>query len=174
MIRDSLANYEKIKGVVRDKTIPDGSLRQVLYERFPDEFSRDLPEMRALLRGKKSQIFKTFTGKYSYFRKFTPKLFALLTLKSEPGASSNTLKALDTLIKLNKDKKRSLPHDVPLEFIPKSLKKHVVNDKKSVDRHAWECALYLKIRDDIKQGNINAPESKRFSSIKSFFISEEQ
>jgi len=171
MIRESLENYEGIKEVIRDKTIPDPLLRQVLFEKFSDELGRDLPEMRALLKGKVHQVFKVFVDKFSYFRQFTPELFSLLALQSESiDTRSNTLKALDVLIQLNKDNKRTLPRNVPLEFIPKKLKKLIVKSDGSIDRHAWECALYLKLRDEIKQGNINASESKRFASIKSFYI----
>jgi hypothetical protein len=59
MIRESLANYEEIKGVIRDITIPDSQLRLVLYERFPDELERDLPEIRTLLNGKKKSNFQS-------------------------------------------------------------------------------------------------------------------
>lgn len=171
MIRESLENYEGIKEVIRDKTIPDPQLRQVLFERFSDELERDLPEMQALLKGKVHQVFKLFVDKFSYFRQFTPELFSLLALQSESSDTcSNTLKALDVLIQLNKDNKRTLPRNVPLEFIPKKLKKIIVKSDGGIDRHAWECALYLKLRDEIKQGNINASESKRFASIKSFYI----
>lgn len=174
MIRESLENYEGIKTVIRDKTIPDPQLRQVLFEKFSDELERDLPEMRALLKGKAHQVFKLFVDKYSYFRQFTPELFSLLALQSEEiDARSNTLKALDVLIQSNKDNKRTLPCNVPLEFIPKKLKKIIVKNDGTIDRHAWECALYLKLRDEIKQGNINASESKRFASIKSFFITND-
>jgi TnpA family transposase len=174
MIRKSLENYEEIKVVIRDKTIPDAQLRLVLYDRFPDELEMDLPEMHALLKGEKIQIFKAFTDKYSYFRQFTPKLFTLLALQAEStNTESNTLKALDVLTQLNKDNKRTLPNNVPLGFIPKSLKKVVVNGKDDIDRRAWECALYLKVRDEIKQGNINASQSKRYSSIKNFFITND-
>ena len=174
LIRESLTHYEEIKVVIRDESIPDDQLRLVLYERFPDELKKDIPAMRDLLKGKKNQIFKMFTKKYSYFRQFTPKLFALLALQPESkNTTSNTLKALNVLNQLNEDNKRTLPDDVPLEFIPSSLKKIVINSKNNVERHAWECALYLKLRDEIKQGNINAPESKRFASVKSFFIADD-
>ncbi len=174
MIRESLANYEGMKAIVRDKTIPDVQLRLVLYERFPNEFKMDNPEMRALLKGKNTQVFNAFTDRYSYFRQFTPKLFSLLALQPESkNTTSSTLKALDILNQLNEDNKRLLPKNVPIEFIPKPLKKLVVSGKNNIDRHAWECALYLKVRDEIKQGNINASESKRFSSIKSFFIGQD-
>ncbi len=174
LIRESLENYEEIKVVIRDTAIPDIQLRLVLFERFSDELAKDLPEMRALLKGKAHQIFQEFVNKFAYFRQFTPELFALLALQSgAKNNKSNTLKALDVLNKLNKDNKRTIPSNVPLEFIPKQLRKFIIKSDGKVDRHAWECALYLKVRDEIKQGNINAPESKRFSSIKSFFIDNE-
>lgn len=173
MIRESLENYEEIKGVIRDQTIPDSQLRQVLYERFSDELQRDLPEMRALLKGKKIQIFNVFTNKYAYFRQFTPRLFALLDLQSESKSTkSSALHALEVLKQVNASNKRVLPENAPLEFIAKPLKKAIISNG-VIDRHAWECALYLKVRDEIKQGNINAAQSKRYSSIRSFYIANE-
>ena len=131
LIRESLTHYEEIKVIIRDESIPDDQLRLVLYERFPDELKKDIPAMRDLLKGKKNQIFKMFTEKYSYFRQFTPKLFALLALQPESkNTTSNTLKALNVLNQLNEDNKRTLPDDVPLEFIPSSLKKIVINRRR--------------------------------------------
>lgn len=175
LIKESLENYEEIKGVIRDQTIPDIKLRQALYERFSEELERDLPEMRALLKEKKIQIFNALTNKYSYFRQFTPRLFALLDLQSESkNTKSNTLHALEILKQLNAENKRILPQQVPLEFIPKKLRKAVINDDGTMNKHAWESALYLQVRDEIKQGNINAAQSKRYLSIRSFFIADEQ
>lgn len=85
---------------------------------------------------------------------------------------SATLNSLEILIDLNKNSKRKLPEDVTVEFIPKNLRTSVVSADGTIDKHAWECFLYLKIRDEIKQGNINAPDSKRYSSIKSFNIAD--
>ncbi|MDA1116389.1 MAG: Tn3 family transposase, partial [Bacteroidetes bacterium] len=174
LIRESLSHYEEIKNIIRDDSIPDGQLRGVLYERFPKELKGDNFEMSALVTGKTTQVFKAFTHKYAYFRQFTPKLFALLTLHSESNNDdSPTLRALNVMNQLNKDNKRALPQNIPTGFIPKPLRNAVINSKGIVDRRAWECALYLKIRDEIKQGNINASGSKCFSSIKSFLIENE-
>ena len=127
--QDSQEDVDKV--IIRDESIPDDQLRLVLYERFPDELKKDIPAMRDLLKGKKNQIFKMFTEKYSYFRQFTPKLFDLLALQPESkNTTSNTLKALNVLNQLNEDNKRTLPDDVPLEFIPSSLKKIVINRRR--------------------------------------------
>ena len=84
----------------------------------------------------------------------------------------STLEALKLLTQLNTDSKRKLPDDTPTHFISKELQKNVISSDGEIDRHAWESSLYLKIRDELKHGNINAPESKRYSSIKSFYISD--
>lgn len=175
LIKELLHKYEKVKEVIRDKTIPDIQLRTTLYERFPEELDQDIPQMKDLLKGKKIQILKEMVSKYSYFRQFTPKLFALLELQSESKhIRSNTLQAFDVLNQLNADNKRKLPESAPTDFIHKSQKKVIINEDNSINRHAWECMLYLKVRDEIKQGNINVTQSKRYTSIRSFFISNEQ
>lgn len=172
MIRESLQKYEKIKALIRDKSIPDPDLRTLIFKKFPNEFEQDPPELRAFLKDKKVQIFKNFISKYGYFRQFTPELFSVLTVEAESKLPSETLKALDFLKQVNQDNKRALPEDLPLGFLDKKQKKAVIKQGK-IDRHAWECALYLKIRDDIKQGNLNIPASKNYSSIQSFFMPDE-
>ena len=174
-IRSSLENYEKMKRTICDASIPDIKLRSVILEKFASEFDKKKsPEISVFLKGKKSQIFQLFVKKHAYFRQFTAKFFSLLILEADSGNTQpNILKALKMLNDLNKDNKRNLPKNVPLKFIQKELKKIVVPEKDTIDRHAWECALFLKIKDEIKQGNINATGSKRFSSIKSFFLTDE-
>ena len=172
-LRDSLESYEEMKDIIRGDDIPDDQLRATLLKKFSEEFEKDLPAMRCFLNGKSRQIFQVFIKKYSYFRQFTTKIFPLLHLQSELSSyKSTTLESLNILIGLNNNSKRKLPKDVSLSFVSKELKKIVVLADGTVDKRAWECLLYLKIRDEIKQGNINAPESKRYSSIKTFNIDD--
>jgi TnpA family transposase len=172
-IRESLENYEKMKDIIQDDTIPDEQLRKILLEKFSDEFTKDISKIRSFLKGKTRQTFHAFINKYGYFRKFTPKLFSILQLQNEStSCESSTLEALKLLTEINTDSKRKLPSDTPTSFISKELQKSVISSNGEIKRHAWESSLYLKIRDELKQGNINAPESKHYSSIKSFNISD--
>ena len=174
-IRESLENYEKIKAIIQDDDIPDDQLRATLLTNFSEEFEKDLPSLRSFLKGKSRQIFQVFIRRYSYFRQFTTKIFSLLHLQNESNTEqSATLEALETLISLNEDSKRKLPENLSVTFIPDTLKKSIILPDGTIDKRAWECFLYIKIRDEIKQGNINAPESKRYSSIKTFNISDEE
>jgi hypothetical protein len=43
--------------------------------------------------------------------------------------------------------------DAPTDFLPQRLKPIVINHGE-IDRRAWECALLLKLRDELKAGNL--------------------
>ncbi len=72
---------------------------------------------------------------------------------------------------MNAEKKRKVPEDAPTEFVSKTIRPLVVSDG-AIDKHAWECALIKKIRDEIKSGNIYVKNSKRFGAFDRFFISD--
>jgi hypothetical protein len=64
------------------------------------------------------------------------------------------LEALRVLKEMNADLKRKPAEDAPTDFIPKRLFPLVVTDGKP-DRKAWECALLLKLQDDLRSGNLS-------------------
>jgi hypothetical protein len=56
-------------------------------------------------------------------------------------------------------------------FPPQRLKPIVVYHGE-IDRRAWECALLLKLRDELKAGNLSVRYSKRFARLEEFFIGD--
>ena len=83
------------------------------------------------------------------------------------------LKAINTLRTMNAENRRSLPEDAPTEFIPQKLQRFV-QDNGTINRQAWECALLLSVRDELKSGNLAVAESKRFGQFHQFFIADSQ
>ena len=75
------------------------------------------------------------------------------------------------LKELNATGRRKLPEDAPTDFLPQRLKPIVINHGE-VDRRAWECALLLKLRDELKAGNLSVRYSKRFARLEEFFIDD--
>lgn len=67
----------------------------------------------------------------------------------------------ELLRELNDENKRKLPEDAPLGFIKRSLRP-LVEENGEVSKRAWECALLLAIRDEIRVGNVYVKDSKRF------------
>ncbi len=80
------------------------------------------------------------------------------------------MRALQTLRELNANHKRTLPEDVSTDFVPQRLLPLVTTQEGHVDKRAWECALLLDLRDEIKAGNLSVTHSKRFGRFDDFFI----
>lgn len=90
----------------------------------------------------------------------------------EEGARSGVIEAIELLQEMNRENRRKLPEDAPLDFIPKQLR--TLKEKDGVvDKHAWECVLLTAIRDEIRAGNV-FEESKRFSRFNDFSIANTQ
>ena len=74
---------------------------------------------------------------------------------------------------MNADLKRKLPDDAPTDFIPKRLLPLVVTDGKA-DRKAWECALLMKLQEDLRSGNLSVKHGKRFGRFEDYFLPKER
>src|SRR5580704_5694976 len=66
-----------------------------------------------------------------------------------------------------------LPDDAPVDFIPKRLAP-IVMDGGLPSRPALECALMLKLQEELKSGNISVGNSKRFGRFDDYFLPQEQ
>ena len=53
--------------------------------------------------------------------------------------------------------------------VPKRLRPFV-EVAGEVDRRAWECALLLRLRDEIRSGNVSVNHGKRFGRLDDFFV----
>jgi len=78
---------------------------------------------------------------------------------------------LQMLKEVNATGRRKLPDDAPTDFLPQRLKPIVINHGE-IDRRAWECALLLKLRDELKAGNLSVRYPKRFARLEDFFIDD--
>ena len=147
-------------------------VEQILAQFSQEELAALALEADPWASGKKSHVFHLIVAKYGYLRKFAPVLLNALTFVESPDGSSS-LKALHRLKELNASKKRTIEADVPTDFLSNTLRPMVLLEGVP-DRHAWETALLLKCRDEIKAGNIYVKGSKRFGDFQDFLISEEE
>jgi TnpA family transposase len=170
-IRGSLATLKRLGELILDDAVGDAELRSRLFESVPrEELAARVEGLAEWVSGKKSDAFHGFIRRYSMLRRFSAKLLDALDLvRDTQTADVPCLPALAVLKEMNAAGKRKLSVDVPTDFVPKALKAIVVQGDK-VDRHAWECALLLQVRDEIKSGNVSVRHSKRFASLDDFFI----
>jgi TnpA family transposase len=171
----SLSALKELVQLILDDSVNDADLRQRLFETVSKtELAGYFEGLDEWISGKKSHPFHGVVRRHVNLRKFTPSLLnAIDVIQDTADKKPSCLKALQLLKKMNKDNQRKLPENAPLNFVPKKLKTIVENDG-GVDRHAWECALLLKVRDEIKSGNLAVRHSKRFGLLSDYFIGDDR
>ena len=173
-IRESLKTLEALTDLILDDTLDETALRYTLFKEIgKDRLLKQNETVKNWLNGKHSHVFNLVKSRFSYIRQFSPSLLKHIHLQFESSTDSDLSEALKILKDMNEDKKRKLPENIPVGFIPKKILPLVVTDE-GVNKPAWECALLTAIRDEIKNGNISVKKSKQFGRLDDFFTSEEK
>ncbi len=147
-------------------------LRELAEPRRRAELVACVDNIGEWVTGKRSDLFHGIVRRHGMLRKFSPALLDALELTQDTeGEQSACLRALQMLKELNATGRRKLPEDAPTDFLPQRLKPIVINHGE-IDRRAWECALLLKLRDELKAGNLSVRYSKRFARLEEFFIDD--
>ena len=171
LISRSMSALRKVGAVLLDASVSDTDVREKLFETVPrEELAGYVADVEEWISGRSSDPFLGFIKSYGHLRKFTPALLDTLRFENSGASPSPCLDGVKVLIAVNTAKKRKLPADVTLEFVPKRLVRFVTDEGGVVDRRAWECALLLALRDEIRCGNISVVRSKRFGRLDDFFM----
>ncbi|MCB0016189.1 MAG: Tn3 family transposase [Anaerolineales bacterium] len=174
LIRHSLHSFHRLGQILLDDTIPDADLRGVLFQEVDKEqLVSQLTATESWLTGKYGHVFNLVVKRFYYLRQFSPILLEHLAFRHEEGAGKTVIQAIQLLQEMNGEGKRKLPDEVPLGFVPRNIRSFIEQGGE-VNKHAWECALLLAIRDEVRAGNIYVHDSKRFGRFDSFFIAEKQ
>ena len=170
LIRQSLTSLQAMGSVLLDESVPDAEVRAAVFERVSQQDLRGyVEEVEEWVAGRSSDPFHGVVRRYGQLRKFTPALVSALQLRQDTETKGACLRALEVLEELNATGRRKLPQGVPMDFVPKRLEPIVVSGSRP-DRRAWECALLLRVRDELRSGNVSVDHSKRFGPLDSFFM----
>src|SRR5271165_1940932 len=172
-IQVSLTALRSLGRIMLHDAISDEELRARLFAAVSrEELVACLDKIGEWVTGKRSDLFHGIVRRHGMLRKFSPALLDALELTQDiEGEQSACLRALQMLKELNATGRRNLPEDAPTDFLSQRLKPIVINQGE-IDRRAWECALLLKLRDELKAGNLSVRYSKRFARLEEFFIDD--
>ena len=175
-IRKFLGILQTIGEIILNDSIGDNELRDRLFEAIPKEqLAMRMESLSEWVSGNKSALFYGVVGKFGYLRRFSPAFLEALEFMPEfEGAHIPCLDGLHVLKGLNVDNRRSVPMDVTDEFVPKRLMSLIRDNQSRIDKGRLECALLIKLRDEIKAGNLYVKHSKRFGRFDDFFIPKER
>ena len=174
-IKAALAALRSLGTVILDDTVADAALRSRLFAAVPrDTLEAQVAGLDEWVTGKKSDVFHGLVRRFSHLRQFSPVLLRALEFIPDAGDDEvPSLEAIRVLKEMNADLKRKLPDDAPTDFIPKRLLPLVMTDGEP-DRKAWECALLLKLQDDLRSGNLSVKHGKRFGRFEDYFLTKER
>jgi len=170
-VQRSAVMLQKLGVVLLNDEVPDEELRKTIFREVPRDELTALVAESAELSGDKVELeFQQVMRRYGYLRRYAPAVLEHLALESQSnGQSSPVIDAVQSLVQLNKKNARKLAAETPVDFVPKRLQK-LVGEGDALNRQAWECALLLAVRDEIKIGNVAVGESKRFGNFDHFFV----
>ena len=174
-IKAALAALRALGVVILDDSVGNAALRSRLFAAVPrDILEAQVAGLDEWVTGKKSDVFHGLVRRFSHLRQFSPVLLRALEFIPDAGDDEvPSLEAIRVLKEMNADLKRKLPEDAPMDFIPKRLLPFVVTDG-TPDRKAWECALLLKLQDDLRSGNLSVKHGKRFGRFEDYFLPKER
>jgi len=169
-IKTSLGMLKTIGEILLDDHILDNKLRLVIFTEIDKEkLKAQISESESWLTGKFSHVFYSVINRFSYLRLFTPAVLDHLQFEKESEQAGSLIEALNMLRDMNHNNKRKLSEEAPIDFIPAKLQR-IIAPQGDVNKHAWECALFTCLRDDIRAGNISVKGSKRYGHFSDFFI----
>ena len=174
-IKAALAALRSLGAIILDDSVAATALRPRLFAAVPrDALAVQVAGLDEWVTGKKSDVFHGLVRRFNHLRQFSPVLLRALEFLPDAGDGDvPCLEALRVLKEMNADLKRKLPEDAPTDFIPKRLLPLVVTDGK-VDRKAWECALLIKLQEDLRSGNLSVKHGKRFGRFEDYFLPKER
>ena len=167
--------YHDLATVLLDPAVGDGELRARLLAVVPEnELLEDRTDLARWTRGDRRARFEETVERHSALSRFAaPFLSRMSFLDEHDEGASPTLKAVRMYRELRTSGRRTLPSDAPVDFAPKALEPLIRRDG-AIDRRCWESALFLKVRDEIRAGNLAIDGAKNFGRFESFFLPERQ
>jgi hypothetical protein len=174
-IKAALAALRALGAIILNDSVGNAALRSRLFAAVPrDTLEAQVAGLDEWVTGKKSDVFHGLVRRFSHLRQFSPVLLRALEFIPDAGDDEiPSLEAIRVLKEMNADLKRKLPEDAPTDFIPKRLLPLVMTDGQP-DRKAWECALLLKLQEDLRSGNLSVKHGKRFGRFEDYFLPKER
>ena len=81
------------------------------------------------------------------------------------------LQAVELLRTLNQERRRAVPEDAPLKFIPATWHPYVVDRSGRINRRYYELCTLWELRAALRAGDVWLEASRRFANPESYLIS---
>lgn len=133
------------------------------------KFESTVAEAHTLAQPEDFDYLALLNERYGNVRKFAPQLLANFEFHAAPAAA-DLLQALDILRDLNASGKRSLPEQVPTQFVKPRWQPRVFPKGETADRHYYEMCALSELRDRLRAGDIWVTGSRQYRDFETYLI----
>ncbi|MDQ0495290.1 TnpA family transposase [Paenibacillus brasilensis] len=137
-----------------------------------EKIVESIEEAKRLARPMDYDYLDLLSTRYSYLRKYTPVLIESLEFRSTQAAEP-LLRSIEVLRDVNKNGKRKVPENAPLDFVPKRWQKHVYDEDGNINRQYYEMAALTELKNHIRSGDIWVVGSRLHKDFEEYLISKE-
>lgn len=137
-------------------------------------FVKSIEEAKTLARPEDYDYLDLLHRRYSFLRRYTPKLLKLLEFKSTTKSNEPILESIEVIKALNESGKRKVPDNSPVDFISKRWKSHIFEKDGSINRHYYEMAVLTELRDHVKAGDISISGSKQYKDFEDYLLTKDE
>lgn len=162
---------EGVGDLILDSSVPDGDLRNRVFSRWPRaEMHALVSGCRRWRTGEDGSHLGFVSHWYGYSRQYSPELLAMMPFQFSTGSSLG--QAVEHLQKVNQDRRRKLPEEVPLDFLPPRWARHVIacENEGALSRPVYELALLTTLNERLKSGDVTVAQSRRWSDFEEYLI----
>ena len=107
-------------------------------------------------------------ARHASVKRFGPELLSALAFEGS-GAVADLMAALDVIRRVYKTRKRKLPPDAPLRFVPRRWRSHVVT-KEGVSRAGYELCAFSCLNERLAAGDVWVASSTRFRAFGDYLL----
>jgi hypothetical protein len=159
--------------LVLDESIPDAQLRNEILWRIPDDEMATLVDgCRQLRTGDDGSHLGLTAHWYAYTREYSP---ALLEKTAFRFAEQSALgRAVAHLRLVNREHRRKLGQDAPIDFLPPRWRRHVIGrdagGQAEISRPHYELAVLTTLNEQLKSGDVTVARSRRWTDFEEYLI----
>lgn len=133
-----------------------------------NDFKESVTKAEKLIQPDNFDSLYLIGDSYSQIRRYAPIFLEALRLKAAP-ATHEVLDAVNVLKKLNKDNKRDIPKDAPINFIRRRWENLVVKND-GIDRRFYELCVLAELKNGLRSGDIWVHGSRQFKDFEEYLL----
>lgn len=165
--------FSRIASVILDDEVTDDLLRSRIFDIIPRSQLEELfAEIETQKQTRDERHF--FGNRYSYFRRFFPKLIETMKFHALQAPDS-LVDALGVLRQINEaDEPNKLLEDAPKDFIPNDWRSRVFNRDRTINRRWYELCVITELRDGLRSGRVWVDHSQRYTNLENYLIPKDR